>query len=74
MAKRPHVNPGADALAKELDKRGMTQGALRRALGLSQGVVTRWLSGRQNPNLEYALRLEDEFGVNARLWPTNDGG
>ena len=51
MTEKAHV-PIAQALARLLEKRGMTQAELCRTAGLSHGTISRYLSGRRGTNLD----------------------
>lgn len=72
MAKKPD---GADVLGARLKALGWTQEKCEIELGLSDGVVSRWLSRKRKPNVTNALRLEAVLDVPAILWakkPTPD--
>ena len=46
-----------------MDKHGKTQLALAQELGITQGQVSRILSGRRPLNLDVAIRLEKITGI-----------
>ncbi len=62
--------------------KGYTQLTLAQALGLRQGTVAMWESGRSVPSMKHLLLLEELLGINAsglcRSFPKNkfrtDGG
>lgn len=37
-------------------------------LSVSEGTVSRWLSGERKPKLEMAVLLEREFGIAPGAW------
>ncbi len=45
--------------------KGYTQSTLAKALGLTQGTVAMWESGKSVPNMKHLLRLEALLGINA---------
>lgn len=53
-----------DALAK----RGMKQTALERALNVSVGTASRWLSGKKCPDVSHAVRIEAMLGIPVSVW------
>lgn len=55
-----HPTPGsraADAIRELLNDNGWTQGRLAEELGVTQPTISRWLSGKQDPNHEQTLRI-----------------
>lgn len=67
MATR-NPSEGSDRLARELKKRGWKQEDLKRALGLSRGQVSRWLSGARVPEIAAAVRMEKLLGIPVASW------
>jgi transcriptional regulator with XRE-family HTH domain len=59
---------GPAELRKALAERQMGQGALERAVGVSKGTATHWLSGAKRPDLDSAVAIERLLGVPARVW------
>lgn len=60
--------PGAVTLQLEIEARGLSQNRVAKMLGVSTGVVCRWLSGARVPDIDSAARLEDLFGILMRDW------
>lgn len=50
-------------LKKLRDIKGISQQALAEALGVSQGAVGLWESGKREPNYKTLIRIADYFGV-----------
>ncbi len=48
-------------------ERGLSQGKLAEAVGVTQQCVSKWESGRMEPTLSYLWRLADLFGVSIDL-------
>ena len=63
-------NEGAALLAEIIEKRGITQIEVERAVGTNQGgaFVPRLLSGKRKPTLEQATKLLDLYGINPASW------
>jgi transcriptional regulator with XRE-family HTH domain len=58
-----------DRLRARIDELGWTQNDLADRLGVSAGVVSRWLSGERTPSLEMAFRIQNsEVGIAADAW------
>lgn len=53
----------AGPLAAWFERSGMTQAALAEALGVTQGQVSAWASGRRLPRPETLIRLSDLTGI-----------
>ena len=49
-------------------KKGMTQNALAQKLGVTQGRVSLWESGRHLPDLKHLLMLARVFGGSLETW------
>lgn len=47
-----------DQVVKYLSNRGMSQAVLARACGLTEGLVSSYLSGDRNPGLRNAIKIE----------------
>jgi transcriptional regulator with XRE-family HTH domain len=61
--------PGAvEQVKAELDRRGWTQNEFARQVGADSGIVSRWMTGRNLPGLEMALKIESLLGIPARAW------
>ncbi len=52
-----------ERLKKLREKNGISQAELARKLGLSQGAVGNWESGKREPNFETSRRIADYFCV-----------
>ena len=50
-------------LKKELEQKGYTQMELAGCIGVSRMAVSRWVSGKQEPNIFDAYRIAKELGV-----------
>lgn len=66
--------PGADALEHELKARGLTLNRAGKMLGVSAGLVSRWLSGARVPDIDSAVLIEDAFGIAMRSWARDSLG
>lgn len=66
MAK--HHGPPAERLREAAKGRGWNQTELSEQLGVSTGVVSRWLKGQRVPCWSSALKIERLLGIPARLW------
>lgn len=53
----------SERLKKLREKNGISQAELAKILGLSQGAVGNWESGKREPNFETSRRLADLFRV-----------
>lgn len=67
MAKSRKVT-GGELLDERLSELGWKPVDLARKLGVSEGAVSRWFSGKRTPSLEMAFRLENEIGLDASVW------
>lgn len=63
---------GPSLLRQRLASSGTSQRSLEKRLGVSGGIVSRWLAGERTPNLDSALMLEDMLGIPVRVWSTVD--
>ena len=52
-----------DRLRQALARRGLSQGAVERALGVSRGYLSHVIAGRRRPPLETALRIAEALDV-----------
>lgn len=50
-------------IAKARKDKGMTQQALAQAVGLTQGAVAHWESGRREPSLAMLRKIAKALGV-----------
>lgn len=62
------VSRGAVALRRIAKQRGLSQGAIRKAVNVQPGVVTRWFSGERRPSARSAVELERLYGIKPELW------
>lgn len=60
--------PGCALLDEQLRVRAMTQESLEKLLEVTEGLVSRWLSGSRRPSLEMACRIRDLVGVPVDAW------
>lgn len=59
--------PMTDALRKAITDSGLTPYALSKASGVSQAVLSRWLSGKRGITLDTADRLAAALGLTCSL-------
>ena len=52
-------------IAEFLEKGAISQTWFGKQLGVSQGLVQHWLTGRRPVTLETALDIEERFGIDA---------
>ena len=57
------VSDFADNLRRIMRDRGMTQAELGRMVGISQGNVSMYVTGRREPRATYILRIATALGV-----------
>ena len=57
------VSDFADNLRRIMRDRGMTQAELGRMVGISQGNVSMYVTGRREPRATYLLRIATALGV-----------
>lgn len=67
------VSEGARQLAEKIgEKRGaqvrLQEAFLAHGKSLSEGLVSRWLTGERRPNLDNAVMLEKLFGIEPASW------
>lgn len=67
---------GREALRRLTERRGgdtplWTQGAIARAMGISQPSVSGWVSGQTRPGPEYRAALESLLGIARDEWLTS---
>jgi transcriptional regulator with XRE-family HTH domain len=62
------TNRGAVALRDEMRRRGLSQGDVRRELGMGTGVITRWLSGGRLPDAKSSSKIQERYGIASSLW------
>lgn len=54
-------------IARQRNKRGMTQSVLAKRVGVTQGAVSRWENGKQAPHRAYWQQIAFVLGVSADL-------
>lgn len=62
------MSRGAQLLGKALARRKLSQQALEELLGVSSGIVSKWLAGKRRPSLACSIRLRDELGISPGAW------
>lgn len=67
MAKAQQRDP-AEWLRAAAEAKGWNQTELSVQLGVSTGVVSRWLKGQRVPNWGSAIKIEKHLGIPARVW------
>lgn len=55
----------ADNLRRIMSDRGMTQAELGKAVGISQGNVSMYVTGRREPRATCVMRIATALGVSA---------
>lgn len=75
MSRRPHrtnfgnhFNEGARRLWKCLASNDESQTLLASEIGVSVGVLSRWLYGDRKPSRESASKIEARLGIPATAW------
>lgn len=64
----PTFSEGARLMWTRVILNGTSQESIRRALGLGRGMVPRFLYGDRRISLEVAVRVQEAFGIEAKLW------
>jgi transcriptional regulator with XRE-family HTH domain len=64
----PHFSEGARLVWMEIERRGWTQGQLRKELKVATGRVSRWLYGDIRVSLSVALLFQKTLHVPAEAW------
>lgn len=59
---------GRELLRSWIERSGRNQKQAAEYLGISEGFLSQWLSGKRRPSLEVAFDLEAKTGVPARSW------
>ncbi len=59
-------------LEETLDKRGLSQAALARTLGISAVSVNAWLAGRARPEAHLRRALSEVLSIDPLSWETDD--
>lgn len=59
---------GPDLLRARIDVLGWSQSEFARRLGVTTGVVSRWLSGERGPKLGMAIRVQRLVGIPVEAW------
>lgn len=64
---KTYPSEGQRVLRKRLAKRGKAA-ELARKIGVDPGVVSHWKAATRKPSSSYRDVLQDELGINRRLW------
>ena len=64
----PFNDASGERLRAWMKKQSVSQEALAKSLDTQQAVVSRWLNGKQYPNLESAHALETLTGITTESW------
>lgn len=59
---------GRQLLAAWIDRSKFTQREAAKFIGITEGKLSMYLSGRARPGVDVVLRIEDATGVPARSW------
>jgi transcriptional regulator with XRE-family HTH domain len=59
---------GRELLAEWVARSKFTQREAADFIGLTEGKLSMYLNGRQRPNIDTALRIQDATGVPVRSW------
>lgn len=62
---------GPALLAAYMAAEGRTQQGVALRLGIHQSTLSRWVSGKHKPDIDWALRLRDEAGIPVEAWATH---
>lgn len=62
---------GPDLLSSYLSAGGLAQTDLAVKLDVHQSTLSRWASGKQNPDIDGALKLRDFCGIPVEAWAIN---
>ena len=60
--------PGPILLSRRMSERQISQRQLEKTLGLSQGIVSRWLHGQRTPGLRAAIAIETLLDIPVTSW------
>lgn len=60
-SEKPHFE--TERVKRLMEERGLSQADLAKFMGVHQGQVSNWMSGRNMPNLETLVKMADFFGV-----------
>lgn len=58
-------------LRRRLFELRWTQTKLAEAIGVTTGIVSRWISGERTPTVEMACRIFDAVGLPVDVWRRN---
>lgn len=72
MTKTTYANRGARLLALAMEARKLTTWSLRKLLGCSSGLVSKWLDGSRLPGRKWAVQLQAHFGIPVSVWDEDD--
>ena len=61
------IHPG-ETLAEALEERNMTQSELAIRTGMSELFIEQVIKGQQDITPEFALKLEEAFGIESLFW------
>jgi transcriptional regulator with XRE-family HTH domain len=62
------MTKGSSLLAAAIADQKLTQSEVAERIGVSQGTVSDWESGKNTPKLVFALRMLDTFGIPVGAW------
>jgi plasmid maintenance system antidote protein VapI len=63
------VPPTAAALlTRKIEDMGLSKTQAAEMIKADRSSLYRWLTGARSPHVEVAARIEDAFGISARLW------
>jgi transcriptional regulator with XRE-family HTH domain len=65
------VPRGSALLAAYVAAEGLTQQEAAQRLGIHQSTLSRWVCGKQRPDIDQVLRLRDEIGIPVEAWATH---
>lgn len=67
METKLQYSEAARQMRRRFAKRGAAAAFARRNR-IDPGVVSRWASGQRKPTAEYRDLIEEDLGINRRLW------
>lgn len=62
---------GPQLLSAYLETKGCAQEALAQELGVHQSTLSRWVSGKQRPDIDCILKLRDLCEIPVEAWATS---
>jgi transcriptional regulator with XRE-family HTH domain len=69
-----HYNEGARRLWKAIVRDGIRQADVAARLECDPGALNKWLFGQQRPSAKSRYKVQDEFGIEPRLWDEDPKG